>query len=264
MTRFVLKKAQLNTQDGSPDFRNEVAFLRQPGFLEEQMARIDKADRRPFLQRIYVMGCGRSGTWLLTAVLSSLDGVDFYPEEVPLQYFGLVSTDHPTLVLKRDALAHEHVEKTPPNIHIVFILRHPFDVLTSHNPATGYNGYHIPPSRWLGETLALQYLVDTRRPNTTVVRYEDLVEDPHGVQRRLSDELKIPIAKSPSQAVEGFSVSERTIQSMHGLRPIDRKSIERFRIDPAHLAHLRKIRPRLGRLLDWVAETYNYNVSLDE
>ncbi|MFO1120819.1 MAG: hypothetical protein U1F47_00620 [Hyphomicrobiales bacterium] len=163
--RFVVDMADVAPQGSLPDFHKEIAFLRQPGALERQMVLIDRGDRRQPLGRICVMGCGRSGTWLLTAVLSSFAGFDFGPEEVPLEYFGPVTTDRPVLVLRRDAMAHQRVEQIPDDIQIVFIVRHPFDVLTSHNPAL--------------------------------------------------------------------------------------------------LSYLRKIRPRLGRLLGWVAETYGYDISLE-
>jgi hypothetical protein len=261
--RFVVNKPLGIRQGGLPDFHKEIAFLRQPGALERQMALIDQAEGRQPLGRIFVMGCGRSGTWLVAAVLSSLDGLDFFPEEVPLEYFGLVTTDRPVLALKRDATAHQRVEHIPQNIQIVFIVRHPFDVLTSHNPTVAQNAYHITPARWLGETLALQYLVDTARPNTMIVRYEDLVDDPHGTQARLGRHLGLAITRTPEQVREDFAVSAQTIKATHGLRPIDRKSVECFRRDPALLSHLRKIRPRLGRLLDWVAQTYSYDISLE-
>jgi hypothetical protein len=49
---------------------------------------------------------------------------------------------------------------------------------------------------------------------------------------------------------------------MHGIRKIDVNSVNRHRDDPAKLDYLRRIRPRLGRLLQWVSESYNYDITL--
>jgi hypothetical protein len=108
----------------------------------------------------------------------------------------------------------------------------------------------------------LQYLVDSQRPRTLVVRYEDLVTDPDGFQKWLSEKVDLPIRHPMADAHKVFKGPPEAASAMHGLRPIDSASLEKFRQDPEKLAYLRSIKPRLGRLLAWVGEQYGYDVSL--
>ena len=85
------------------------------------------------LNRVYVMGCGRSGTWLLLALLSSLEDVCIIPKELGVEYFGVFSTKCSTLIIKRSFDAFLKVRGIPKDIEITYIIRHPFDVLTSQN-----------------------------------------------------------------------------------------------------------------------------------
>lgn len=207
------------------------------------------------------MGCGRSGTWLLTALMSTYADIAVYPHEAPVQNFGLTTTEGSTLVIKRDSHAYETIEQIPARINIAYTVRHPFDVLTSHNPTTGVR-FHVDPHRWLGEVLALQYLVDTGRGGTAIVRYEDLVAGAGVVQARLASSFGLSVATSPDDIVRTFDASSEAVSAMHGLRRIDRSSLFRYRSNPEHLDYLRAIRPRLGRLLEWVGETFGYDIGL--
>lgn len=212
-------------------------------------------------KRIYVMGCGRSGTWLLTALFATFRGVEIFPDETPVETFARHLASKPVLVLKRDSTSYQNVEDIPHNIAIAWIVRHPFDVLTSHNPTTGHK-FHIQPHRWLGEMLALQYLMATARPNTTIVRYEDLVTRPEAIQGEIASAFGLEAEAGVDQIAARFRPSDAADRAMHGLRPIDRDSLDKFRRDPEKLAYLRSILPRLGGTLQWVAETFGYDVTL--
>jgi hypothetical protein len=244
--------------DHSLDHAERIAFLSERGRLEAQLAALDQSMVN---KRIFIMGCGRSGTWLLTALMSTYADTAVYPHEIPVQNFGLITTEGSTLVLKREWQSYQKIEEIPASINIAYIVRHPFDVLTSHNPISGLR-FHIDPHRWLGEMLALQYLVDTQRGGTTIVRYEDLVANPKDVQARLASSFGLSVATSPDDVAQTFGASKEAVAAMHGLRSIDHSSVFRYRSDPEHLKHLRNIRPRLGRLLEWVGETFGYNISL--
>jgi hypothetical protein len=223
--------------------------------------RLAEIDRTHDFRRLYVMGCGRSGTWLLTALLSTFANVDIFPKEVRVEDFGSFVTDRQMLVLKRHNKAYQTIEEIPDAVAIVMIVRHPFAVLTSHNPTTGYK-YHVTPHRWLGEMLALQYLLDTHRQPATIVRYEDLVADPDATQRLLASRLGLTVQHAARDAHSVFAASPEAISAMHGLRPIDTASLEAYRQSAEKMDYLRSIRPRLGRLLDWVAGEFRYDVTL--
>lgn len=121
----------------------ELITLRNSATLKSRLAEIDEVHD---FRRIYVMGCGRSGTWLLTGLFSTYADLEIVPEELGVEHFGLLTTKKKALVVKRNFVAHLRIEKMPKCIEIVYIIRHPFDVLTSHNPTSGKT-YHIEPHR---------------------------------------------------------------------------------------------------------------------
>ena len=239
-------------------YRQELMRLEQPAALRKRLADIDNV--RPF-RRLYVMGCGRSGTWLLTATMSTFDDLEIVQKERPFEYFGLLTTTQSMLVMKRDSTAYQRVANIPESIAIAYIVRHPFDVLTSHNP-TSENLYHVTPHRWLGEMLTLQYLVDTGRKNTQIIRYEDLVARPQEIQSSIANVQGLKVRHSIDQIDQTFKAPVEATAAMHGLRKIDIKSVNKFKSDPAKIAYLKEIRPSLGRLLPWVGETFEYDISL--
>src|SRR5262245_40666170 len=244
---------------GNENLQNEVLRLAKPGALDQRLTQIDKARA---LNRIYVMGCGRSGTWLLTSMFSTFRDVTLVPKELPVEYFGLLNCSTSTLVMKRTDLSHMHVELVPKSVKIAWIVRHPFDVLTSRNAIRESvrieQGYHIAPWRFLGEMLALQYLVDSRRENTLIIRYEDLVDDPVAVQANVARAFNLEIDAPPDQILSRFKAPREASIAMHGLRKIYKNSINKYRADPQKIEYLKIILPRIQRMLCWVAHEYAY------
>lgn len=239
-------------------YEQELKRLKKGNHLQLRLAELDKEKA---IDRIYVMGCGRSGTWLLTAIISTFRDVCLIPREMEVENFGIYRTQAPTLVLKRYYTSFEKIERIPAEIKIAYIVRHPYDVLTSHNPNTKRR-YHISPHRWLGEMMALQYLVDTGRPDTKIIRYEDLVMNAETVQEELAGYFHLENSASPKDIVSTFHAPPEAVAAMHGLRPIDTNSINKYKRDGEKIDYLKKIRPRLGRMLDWIAHEYRYDIAL--
>lgn len=244
--------------DDQESLEEELQRLSNPGYMEARLSAIDKV--KP-INRIFVMGCGRSGTWLLAAVMTTLKDVDLIYKELHMEYFGLFSTSCSTLVLKRNYKSYETIENIPTKIGIVYIVRHPYDVLTSHNPALE-NRYHVKLYNWLGEMQALQYLIDTGRSNTKIIRYEDLVLNPEKIQSELASFFGLEVERTVDDLTETFKPNAATEEAMHGLRKIDKNSINKFRNDPKNIQYLHRIRPRLGRMLEWVAQEFDYDIAL--
>lgn len=247
----------------SQEYRQRIALeckkLAISGQLEALLDEIDAGSQKK--QRIFLMGCGRSGTWLLTGIMSTFQEVAIIPAEVPVELFGILTSAKKTQVMKRSLHSFETVEKIPNRISILYIVRHPFDVLTSYNKTTGRK-YHISPARWLGEMLALQFLVDTQRSETKIVRYEDLVEHPDRVQTELGEFFGLAKNVDADEYLSTFRPPPEAAAAMHGLRPIDHRSVGRWKCDEENIRYLRSIRPRLGATLNWVGATFNYDIAL--
>ena len=240
MVRFV--GLPVSENDFTDDiYHKELARLRKPGALADRLTEIDRVK---LFRRIYIMGCGRSGTWLLTDVMSTFDDVEVVKAELIVEHFGLFETDRSTLILKRDSQAYKTIKEIPAQIKIVYILRHPFDVLTSYLPVS-QRPYHILPDRWLGEMSALQYLSAAGRKDTKIIRFEDLVVRPFDLHADLATFFNLKIAVPIDNVVK---ISKDTI-GKHGREP-----------DKIH--YLQKIKPDLEPMLSWVADTYQYDVSL--
>ncbi len=244
-----------------PQQKNLTEALKRlsgPGELGKAIAQLDSAVTR---RRIYLMGCGRSGTWLLTSLFSSFGNVSLVAKELPIEYFGLLQTNAPVLALKRDRHAYQLVEEIPPSIEIVWIVRHPFDVLTSHNPMENRR-YYIQPWRFLGEMLSLKYLVENKQARTLIIKYEDLVQDPVGIEQRIAERFGLSIGFPPDQINEKFNAPLEADIAMHGQRKIDSASVGKFRNNPENIEYLRKILPRIEPVLTWVASEFSYDISL--
>jgi hypothetical protein len=183
------------------------------------------------------------------------------PREVEIEQFGLYSTSASTLVLKRCFNSYMTIEKIPSQTKIAYIIRHPFDVLTSHNPTTDRK-YHIHPSRWLGEMRALKYLLDFDRPNTLIIKYEDLVENPIATQKKISAHFNLEIESSVDEIDSKFNAPPEALSAMHGLRKIDKKSVYKFKSDISKIHYLESIKPKLGEILNWVSKEFDYNIYL--
>lgn len=238
--------------------KRDVAVFARDGALEARLDRIDEG--RP-IQRIFVMGCGRSGTWLLTGLMSTFKDTCVVAKEVPIEFFAQLTTTGQTLVLKRNNVSFEHLSQIPARIKIAYAIRHPYDVLTSHNP-TSAQTYHIDTKRWLGEMAALRSVLDAGRKGLCIVRYEDMVTDADGVQRKLGDELRLEAGTSVQDLATVFKPSAEAKSAMHGLRGIDKRSLHRYKNDPNKVAYLKTIKPKLGGTLDWVASRFGYDTSL--
>lgn len=237
-------------------YEKELWRLKRPGALQQKLAEIDNRKR---LRRIYVMGCGRSGTWLLTHLMTTFSGVEVVPRELPVEYFGLLISDRSVLVLKRDSAAYQGTREMPARVEIAYIVRHPYDVLTSHLPGTG-RLYHILPERWVGELTALRHLVDSQKKNVKIVRYEDLVRRPVESQNKVGHFFRLKI-RVPIDTI--YTASNNPSESpLHQSRKIDVSSIDKYKLDPAKLAYLARIKPQLGEVLDWVGKTYDYDLRL--
>jgi hypothetical protein len=240
-------------------FNQEIKRLSQGNNLQRRLEEITA--RLGQFDRVFVLGCGRSGTWLLMQLLSTLKDQDIVPKELPVEAFGLFATRTSRLLIKRHYLSYRSISRIPRDIRIIYIVRHPYDVLTSHNPITKRD-YHIQPERWVEEMKALSLLMTSEREQHKIVRYEDLVSNPIRIQAELAAFLGAEIAMSPEEIAPSLRLDASTRIAMHGVRKIDTNSLGKYRGDPRKLEYLRSIRGELGETLSWVSSRFDYDIGI--
>jgi hypothetical protein len=165
----------------------------RPDFAE-LLARQDGI--RP-VKRVFVMGCGRSGTWLLYALLSMAKDAYALFEEVDVGRFARIMSREPNQILKRDQKSYLAAARIPASIAVVWIVRHPFDVVTSRHPEKAWKTpFHINAKRWNGEMDALRQFLEADRPNGHVVRYEELVSRPEPTMSHIARAVGLELSAS--------------------------------------------------------------------
>ncbi|NJM31181.1 MAG: hypothetical protein HC855_14790 [Rhizobiales bacterium] len=243
-----------------PDNRTCAAWLdRARSFLPDLGQRLDAMDGGAARRRIYVAGCARSGTWLATALMNCFDGVQMVAEESMFGRFLRITPEAPCIVLKRSSDAYSALARAPEEIEIVYVVRHPFDVLTSVH--TGRERY-ATPERWKAEMAAFRLLLESRRGGLHLLGYEDMVLEPAVAQQRLGEALGLPIRHPFARFNEVVSFGSGAVAAMHGLRAPDAKSVGRWRRDQEQLEYVKSVLPQLEPELSWLTNLRGYDVTL--
>lgn len=209
--------------------------------------------------RLYILGCGRSGTWLLLGMMSTYRGVLIAPEERHFGHFAAIAdAPEPVHIVKRSFYGHSLMARLPREIGLLYILRDPRDVLTS----THYEReFYITLERWTEEMRSLKALLDTGREHFLVTRFEDLVLNPAGEQARIAEAFGLEVEWPAARFDERFEIRETISDSMHGLRPPDPSVIGRWRDDPVKRAYLAERRGAILAEFQPLADRFGYDLS---
>lgn len=217
---------------------------------------------------LFIAGCARSGTSLMLNMMRCFDDAYCDPVERPFADLAILDRPEAAWVLKRTATCWKTLRSLPNDVGLIYMVRHPFDVLTSRWGAQ--TDQYVTWERWKAEFDALEEVVTHRAPNTgglQIVRYEDLVTAPLDVQSRIEGQWELQrttgfdrfheLASSDAPSLVGVA--------LQGLRPPDRRSIDKWRRQPQLASELRSLvldhRNELTRFL----ERFDYDVgSLEE
>jgi hypothetical protein len=219
---------------------------------------------------LYIQGCARSGNTLMRELSASgfhhmelVRGDDVHTEISLEHLVSLLATraDDTVLVASRNHPASlamdESVLTARPDIRILWMLRHPFDVLTSMHPNDRQH-YYVSPQRLIN-SLKL-YDQFRKHPQVITVHYESLVNDADTIQRDLATRLQLEISHRFSEAYRYFSGAEDSIRAMHSIRPPDTASVNRWK-QGAHFRYCKRVlkeNPDIGPL----AATCGYDLTL--
>ncbi len=236
-------------------------------------------------ERIHIVGCARSGTTMLYFALSGFQNTILYEREVSVwNWPGLRDTlslitkkkddDTSFIITKRNSTWYNeeklnrllnYVEHF--NIGIIYLIRNPFDVLTSkHRLKPGQ--YYVDFDMWLNSINAGEFLKQKlhNSPRFLVVRYEDLILNISEVEKDFKSTFGLrlkPGVSSLSNLEEYIDASIREskmVQYMHQLRNFDPKSINKWKHDAEKREYLKKFwdDPQKRKHLQRFMEEYGY------
>ncbi len=177
------------------------------------------------MKRIHIVGCGpRSGTTLLTEAMIACFEIDLYTNHedriytLPSRQTGIYLTKAP-----QDILLVEPVLRFMTNLHVIYMLRDPRDMIVSrHNKD--------PDHYWSGLSFWKTYSPYGREleshPRFITVRYEDLVAKPDQVQNCLMERLPFLKRRTKFSCYHELArPSERSLSALKSVRPISSSSI---------------------------------------
>jgi hypothetical protein len=243
-----------------------VGFDQAVGFTQRFPALLHRLDASSPRNRIYILGCARSGTTLLLALMTCFRDVYVLIDEASLNgedYFGRFArlrSKARTHIIKRTSNAYSFSHLIPDCIRRLVLVRHPFDVLVSTLVLEGRSyRYYVSPERWKAECSAIRRIVDQKR-DCCILRYEDLVTAPDKVQYEIAKVFELETSSLFSLFPNNFNATTTIIQSMHGLRAPSPASIGRWRQNREHLAYIRSLLPTLREDVEWFCNQFNYEL----
>lgn len=177
--------------------------------------------------RIFIAGCARSGTTLMREAMRCFGDTYVKNREAPPRVFSELQTEKRNTVVKRTSRCWEHLHELSGDIRLLYMIRHPYDVLTSlHSDTRKNTPYYVSLDRWKAEFGALVRL-RKEQPAREIqyVRYEELVTKPNTVQQRI-------------QQVNGLTPDKLFTEKPGGIRT---SSLNKWENDPARAQFLRSL-----------------------
>jgi hypothetical protein len=200
--------------------------------------------------RTHVVICGfvRSGSTLLQVMVEScVRGVKGFPRETrgltmarsALRHHPVMITKRPADIFWMDEIRTFYAGRRP-RVRFIVTIRDPRAMLTSMHPRTREQGYHVlRPKGWRDYTFE-HYRYAIRFDDTAVVRYEQLVTDPMGVQRSLTEFIGWTVDHPFDRYHERARVPGWSAEVMNGFRPLDQTGVDKWR-HPQHRDRIRQI-----------------------
>ncbi len=211
----------------------------------------DETERLPSM-KIFIAGCGRSGTTLTRDLFNCFEDTFVLVEglygEAPVSRFASLTRPESHLVIKRTGECWQTLAALPDDVELLYCVRHPFDTLTSTHPLSKqWRRFHIDTDRWKSEYLALRAL-RTRQPQRRifVLRYEALTQNPDSSQEKIAAHF-------------GLIPTQRFSANMLGIQ-ISAASIEKWKREREFVAYLETISFRYRLLMREFCDEFGYEL----
>lgn len=225
--------------------------------LEKALNKIDGEHPRT---RIFIAGCSRSGTTLLLSMMKCFDDTHVVFSEHPASYFRKLRNGQRVHVIKRTYRCWKMLHKIPLSVKIIYVVRHPFDVLTSKHPSFD-KLFFTEFKTWTDEFHGFEKLskVRTSQRDLYVVRYEDLVRKPNEIQNQISEIWNLRISAPFAQfheILKNYKFDEEELQQLNalsGIRPPDLSSVYKWKKNNENHEYLQELITRSkGKILSFL------------
>ena len=200
------------------------------------------------MKRLHIVGCPRSGTTLLMELLTTC----FEHDSASAHECGIFEQcgGNGELTISKqpnDIRQLQHVFYRDESLYIIYMGRDPRAVITSGhaaNPGQYFCNYRV----WRECDSAAQAYQN--HPRFLPLRYEDLVTAPDQVQHNIAAAYPFLKQQHLFSQYQRFATSSRAAQqAMHGLRPINTDSMEKWRAHLPRLAEQYQRYPELAAAL---------------
>jgi hypothetical protein len=168
--------------------------------------------------KIFIAGCGRSGTTLIRDLMKCFRDTDVFAEdpygEAPFSAFAGLPAVKSHQVVKRTGGCWKTLPSLPDEIGLIYCVRHPFDTLTSTHPRTSHlRKFHITFKRWQVEYQALHQLRQAQpQRRIFILRYEDLVHTPNAMQNEIAAHFGLEPAIRFQENPEKIEIFTRSLE----------------------------------------------------
>lgn len=180
------------------------------------------------MKRLHIVGCPRSGTTLLMELVSTcFTSSGFCEHEMNIFQPPASSGDLYISKQPNDIRQLQHIFHRDPQLYIIYMSRDPRAVISSKHrasPGQYFCNYRV----WREcDNAARHYL---GHPRFLQLRYEDLVTDPDAVQASIG--TYYPFLRQQhlfSEYHRHARPSDASSKAMHGLRQVNRASLDKWR-----------------------------------
>lgn len=209
------------------------------------------------MKRIHIVSASpRTGTTLLAECMRHCFEIDAYEEhEAPITRLRWSAQVY--LTKRASSVFYSMTRlKLDPRVSLICMIRDPRDVIVSkhaNDPERYWTSLHI----WERQAPLIRAL--RNNPRFLLIRYEDLVADPDGVQRTIA--ARIPYLRQRSRFSdfgEGVFVSAGAAQALNGARKINTSSLGAWR------QHLPRVAGQLKRYPSLPKQLIEFGYEKDE
>jgi hypothetical protein len=201
---------------------------------------------------IFVQGCARSGNTLVrelcAAGFANAEALPLPQNRTECSFEFMLATLARTRPPSRILVASRNREaslamdrellRAHPEVQVVWMLRHPFDVLTSFHRSTP-GRFYVSPER----LIASLDLHESFRHEAQVLtlRYEDVILHPQEAQNEIAAAFALEPSRSFTECHAHFTAGRKSVVALHSIRPLDADGVGRWRRNPEHRQYLRGV-----------------------